>query len=213
MFCDGNPINKIDPDGRAAEWVPVIQGDRLLLKKEEGDNAASLAKFLDVSQKTADKLYSNMGSGNTVDPGKYHSVWVINKAIKDYKKNPDDYKSSIFNGSNYDCHESSLACLNQRSIDYENIINGSKLSSKLNNPVNGYEEVTNQKDEYIFSRTLIKFSDKNGNTTHSSTYLGTSNDGTIYTWSKNGNMAIPTISTLPKDQINWLSKAVKFYNR
>ena len=60
-----------------------------------------------------------------------------------------------------------------------------------------YTDVTSSPSEYLFGHTVIRFAkdedilfgllgtDKNV-TTHAATYLGTSRDGTQYTWSKNG---------------------------
>lgn len=86
--------------------------------------------------------------------------------------------------------------MNNRTIRYESIVNGYSLSNKLENKSNGYEDVSSEPKKYIFSKSLIRFRDKNGNTVHSATYLGTSKDGTIYTWSKNGDMNKPQIQTL-----------------
>ena len=192
-YCMGNPIMFIDPTGKGADWIPEIKNNRLVVTKEAGDDANSLAKFLAVSQETANKLYNNMGNSNSVDVGEFHGAWIINGALKHAKNNSDDYGGYF--DSNYDCHESSLALVNGRKIDYDNIVEGRELSQELYWS-GGYEDVTGNTSSYIFSRTLIRFGNSAGNTEHSATYLGTSRDGTVYTWSKNGNSDKPGIYTV-----------------
>ena len=52
-----NPINGVDPDGR--EWVPDENGN---LVAEAGDNALTLAEYLDISFDEANAIYSNLGN-------------------------------------------------------------------------------------------------------------------------------------------------------
>lgn len=191
-YVAGNPVMLIDPTGKGPEWIPVIRDNRLYVKMEAGDNAETLADFLDISLETATELFNNNDKG-LVDPGEFHSVWVINKALKHAKKHPDDYGGYF--DSNYDCHESSLALLNDEKIDYYNIIEGRELSEELYWS-GDYEDVTGDKKSYTFSRTLVRFGNSAGNTEHSATYLGTSRNGTIYMWSKNGNSDKPGIYTV-----------------
>ena len=57
-----------------------------------------------------------------------------------------------------------------------------------------YEDVTDTPSQYKFGHTVIRFAETEWNirhgsysvTTHGATYLGTSQNGTQYTWSKNG---------------------------
>jgi hypothetical protein len=59
--------------------------------------------------------------------------------------------------------------------------------------------------DYKFGSTIIRFGQDQKNifgmisniSTHAATYLGTSSNGTIYTWSKNGMIDKPGIFTLP----------------
>lgn len=59
-----------------------------------------------------------------------------------------------------------------------------------------YTDVTDNPSQYQFGETLIRFGNSAGNTTHSATYLGTSKNGTVYTWSKNGNSDKPGVYTV-----------------
>jgi RHS repeat-associated protein len=194
-YVMGNPISLIDPTGRSPEgtdWKPVIKNNRLMVQQEEGDDAKSLASFLDVSQETANELFNSMDNG-TVDPGKYHSTWAINGALRHAKNNSDDYGGSF--DSNYNCHECSISLAHGKKIDYNKVHKSNQLSNELNQDYM-YTDVTGNPEKYIFSKTLIRFGNSAGRTTHSATYLGTSKDGTVYTWSKNGASEKPSIYTI-----------------
>jgi hypothetical protein len=215
---DNNPIAKSDPKGAKSVWKPVVEGNKLMVVKEKGDDSKTLAEFLDVSQATADELYKNINKKGVIDIGGIHSTGVINGAIKHANSYPNEYKTTLFNYSNYNCHESSLACVNTRPIDYEdNYTDGHELRNKLNNPDNNYEDVTKisgeKDDDYVFSKTLITYEDKNENTVHSATYLGTSKNGTIYVWTKDGPMEKPKIGTSTSVAKRWKSTITGYFNR
>jgi RHS repeat-associated protein len=57
-FVMNNPINFIDPDGRAPEWVPDSEGN---LIAEKGDNAQTLADFQGISYSEAEKQLQDQG--------------------------------------------------------------------------------------------------------------------------------------------------------
>ena len=195
-YVMGNPVIFIDPTGKGVEWIPKIKDYGIELVKEEGDNAQTLAEFLDVKQEVADKLYSsacengNIELNNTTEyiPG----INNIVGAIVHYILYPDSY-GGMFD-RNYDCHESSLSMLTRNWINKNNVVEGYELSNELKS--GNYVDVTNDPKKYKFGQTLIRFGDDAGNTQHSATYLGTSKDGTIYTWSKNGNSVKPGIFTV-----------------
>ncbi len=195
-FCMDSPIMLIDPDGRAPIWVPSVKNGGIVLTPEKGDNAKTLSSFLGISQKQANVLFNSRCENGTVElsqdvPG----IKQIENAIVDYKLNPSDYGGYFDN--NYDCHESSLALCNDQMIDYNNIIEGYELAQELRSDDGmKYTDVTDNPSQYQFGETLIRFGNSAGNTTHSATYLGTSKNGTIYTWSKNGNSDKPGVYTV-----------------
>lgn len=88
-------------------------------------------------------------------------------------------------------------------IDYGKEVQGFQLSNNLK--TGAYADVTGNTSSYVFSRTLIRLGNSAGQTVHSATYLGTSKNGTIYTWSKDGNSAQPSIKTL--DALNTMYNA------
>ena len=209
-YCFNNPINLIDPTGMGP-WEPEIKDNKIVAKAEAGDDAKSLAKFLNVDQKTADKLYASKDKSGTVKltndvPG----VETINAAIQHVADHKNDgfYKNDnhLFGlDANYCCFDSSFALLSGGEIDYNSpfsMMGGFELTSYLKRP-DQYMDVTNDPSQYKFGETLIRYGDKNGNTVHAATYLGTSKDGTIYTWSKEGNINPPTIKTTTQSQKDW----------
>ena len=66
-----------------------------------------------------------------------------------------------------------------------------------------YADVGGDTSEYNFGSTLIRYANEDGDTVHAATYLGTSKNGTVYTWSKEGNVQPPTIQTTSQSQIKW----------
>ncbi len=213
-----NPIKFVDPDGRApisSEWIPTIEetkdangkvnGGKLALKMEKGDNAQTLSKTLGISQKEANKLFNNMQSNNSTSILVPESIAEpINNAIADTYNNSNSYEDSILipDGweTNYNCFESGMAISNGNTPDFNNVMSPFEFSSTLKS-----EYSVASPSEYKFGSTVIRFGQDKSNifgmnynvSTHAATYLGTSNNGTIYTWSKNGMFDKPGIFTLP----------------
>lgn len=90
-------------------------------------------------------------------------------------------------------------------MDYNKVHKSNQLSNELKQDYM-YTDVTGNSDKYIFSKTLIRFGNSAGRTTHSATYLGTSKDGTVYTWSKNGASEKPGIYTIQELEKYYQSK-------
>ena len=203
-FVKNNPLCYNDPTGKGPVWKPVVKDYGIVLVREEGDNAKTLADFLDVEQSVADALWQNRCPDGSVEldytvPG----VKNITGAIVSYKSHPDYYSGSDFWWNhNYDCHESSIALLTKTWIDKTDaIIEGYELAQFLRS--GDYTDVTKNPKEFRFGITLIRFGNSAGNTVHSATYLGTSKDGIVYTWSKEGNVAKPGIYTIDQLETKW----------
>lgn len=205
-FTMCNPINLIDPDGRAV-WKPGIENGQLVAQKEAGDDSKSLATYLNVDQKQADKLYGSMSKGGSIKlPDNVPGVAQINAAIKDYTNNSDNYSSFKFGTltpTNYNCWESAISISQGQTPNFSNVMGRFDFRDAIKG---GYTDVTNSPGQYKFGQTVIRFAETNfsilngsySETTHGATYLGTSRDGTQYTWSKNGAYSIPGIFTVPQ---------------
>ena len=194
-YVMGNPIILTDPTGKGADWIPQVKNNSLILVKEKGDNAQTLAKFLGVSQKVADGLYNNRCENGSVDlsntTANIPGLKQITDAIADYKLHPDNYGPYE---RNYDCHESTISIATDNYINKDNVVEGYELKNEIES--GAYTDVTNDKSQYRFGHTIIRLGNESGRTMHSATYLGTSKDGTIYTWSKNGSGYKPQVYTL-----------------
>ena len=211
-YCYNNPMIFTDPDGMLAKWEPKIVNEKdsngkttnsyLALKKESKDNATTLATALSISQEDADKLYSTLSPSNMVKVPDAIAE-PINNAINDANKNPDDYGDSLMPDafeSNYNCFESTSSIAQGETPDFNNVMSPTEFSNSLKTD---YEHADSPSD-YVFGKTAIRFGENQTNifgmtsnhTTHGATYLGTSQNGTIWTWSKNGMLDKPGINKL-----------------
>ncbi|WP_370457715.1 RHS repeat domain-containing protein, partial [Dysgonomonas sp. ZJ709] len=208
-YCILNPVRYTDPTGM---WIPEVEytinseGEKtnghLVVRQEKDDNAESLSKFLNVDIKQATKLYKSMNKDKGVIKltDDISGVSSINNAIKHVIDNSNKYDAfftSLAN-TNYNCWESAISTSKDIEPDYTNVMS---MDDFRNNILKDYSDVTDNPDKYSFGHTVIRFAKSfwlspSSETTHGAIYLGTSRDGTIYTWSKNGQYKSPKIFTL-----------------
>ena len=212
---DNTPIAGNDINGGNTEWIPEVQNttdadgnitnSRLVARMEEGDNASTLADFLDITQAEANQLFNQQANGVVVIPD--NRAGNINQALADViNPSGNDYVDNFFIPSayetNYNCWESCLSLAEGDVPDFNNTIDqGITFAREL---LDNYENVSERPNSYIFGRTAIRFAKDHeraiggawNETTHGANYLGTSRDGTIYVWTKDGRIEAPRVATL-----------------
>jgi len=218
----GNPIKLVDPDGKAPQWIPSIRstsdrkGKKVVLVAEEGDNASTLAEYLNTSQENANKLWDSRYERSTNPFSSKDKQLVVDgpsenfKAVEDmathFANNTDKYNSTGFmSEKNYNCAESAFACSKNESPRYKKELNPNTLADMLRNESlaqrrgaeGSYENVSKSPSLWTAGRTVVRFGDKSTKqSSHYATYLGTNKSGTPYFWTKNGGSRNPQIMTL-----------------
>lgn len=210
-FAFNNPLRYTDPTGLIEEdWIPDFEitkdskgntsGARLIAKMENSDTPETLAKFLSINLNEANQLFSDMKSSNSSSIVVPESIaGEINETMSNAIMNPNSYKQGFFSSKNYNCFEMTSSLSKGKTPDYSNIMAPYHFSSELKRD---YEHATSS--EYRFGSTSIRFGEDQKNilgmtsniSTHAAIYLGTSSNGTIYTFSKNGMQVAPDIFTL-----------------
>ena len=191
----------MDPDGRDI-WKPDIDGN---LVAEKGDNAWSLARYLNIDAKDAcNRLKSQ---GYKINNG------ILNLRVGDKYREDNVYTRSIANSTSDLTYETDIASTSKTGPteeDYYNCLGAALAGSQgkeIDNTVgqnNGSKFDKNVSDNYtatclenaIFGKTIIRFADEQNGVKHAAIYYGTSNDGTVYVYTKNGWYYKPTIMKL-----------------
>lgn len=202
-----SPLRFNDPTGMAPEWTPDKNGN---LIAEKGDNATSLAKYLGRNVNEVGQTFKVNGKSI----GANYEFKEGQKAVlnNNMKSDVEQYNSTgqIENES---CHEAAYSAvkgleINETSAEVHNsldsIVEGLS-SSTATDFAKGYTQ-TNSTDSATFGKTIAVFGDGE----HSAVYYGTSNDGTTYYYSKNGNNGPPTI--MKENDLVQQYGTAKYYN-
>jgi RHS repeat-associated protein len=226
-FTMGNPIRFSDPTGYGSEsfsyqnspnWKPqIIWGydynslrstGQLGVMREDGDNAQTLASFLNVSQADADKIYGTMEKDGSIKlPNSVPGVAQINDAIEHNLRYPSE-------ALKYNCYNSALrisqglnlfSWSDGQSVDMRDFTTEIEFVTGL---YNKYNEVSTP----VFGKTVIGIGQKGWTEDyykHAAIYLGASSDGTQYVWTKNGGWN-PFIEPL-KDNLKRYGEIIGMY--
>ena len=201
-YANNNPVKYTDPTGA---WVPDADGN---LIAEPNDGIDSLAKFQNISYEDAKKQLLSQGYTITDD---YLNLKVGDKVTLDnaYTRsiansvNPDltteKYLAGeltnwdfYFASEDYNCWGSAIAGSQGKDIKKGVGIPTSELfDSELSE---NYSSVSSS--DAKFGKTVLRFADSNNEAQHGAVYYGTSNDGTVYVYTKNGWKLKPTVMKL-----------------
>ena len=191
-----------DPTGK---WVPDSDGN---LIAEPNDGIDSLAKFQNITYSEAKQQL--LSQGYTITNG-YLNLKVGDKVTLDnvYTRsiansvNPDLTTEKLFEkkltesdwdlaSRDYNCWGSAIAGSQGKDIKIGVGISSPEIfDSELSK---NYSSVSS--NEFIFGKTVLRFADSANTAQHGAVYYGTSNDGTVYVYTKNGWLLKPTIMKL-----------------
>jgi RHS repeat-associated protein len=233
-YCSNNPVNRIDPSGMD-DWKPDSDGN---LIAEKGDNAWTLAKFLNIKPQEAISQLKEQG-------------YKINNGILDLKIGDKVTLDNVYTRNltnhgdlsagdpqlNYNCWGSAIAGV--EGIKIQNgvgIDTPKEFDSKLQS---NFSSVDNSQAH--FGETIIRFAEEKpyqgamyngyekqglvsrnpnniGGASHGAVYYGTSQNGTIYVYTKNGWYAAPKIMPLQEvikiyGNVSGLNNDHGYYNK
>lgn len=217
-YCYNNPMYFVDPDGMQAIWQPDKKGN---LVAEKGDNINTLAKFLGTSVKDVKERFTTRTNfqikegdkvklNNNVTRAIERSNGGTVEEIREGKAKPDR------KNDNYVCDQAAQMANAGEEITPKN----AEKYDQFPNPMAfdstpGYSEVKNL-DGIKIGEGIISIAGQ-----HTVSYYGTSKDGTVYAFTKDGDEAAPKV--LPLNQIikgfnndqnkNFTTKDLKYYKK
>jgi RHS repeat-associated protein len=205
MYVLGNPIIYFDPDGR---WVPDVDANNnVVIKMENGDNRRSLRKFMGdgYSRKQIKQLWRSRdvisGQINLTQElgGVFQEMTTAMNEAK-ARNNPtnSDYDKGTLSrknrSSNYNCWGACIALNEGKKLQGNGagtgigIIDPNEFDAKLKT-----DYTPGSINDATVGSTVLRFADRNNNSTHGAIYMGTDRNGNHYVFSKNGWVVRPEI--------------------
>ena len=190
-----NPIRFVDIDGG---WVPGVSrnGKYITLTAEKGDNYESLISFFGGKENA--KLYIGETrlekiKAYNIAEGQIYRIDVggkFERALQDATKHPEkfydtnkDAKTGDDVPTTYNCHKAAIEGAKGNDFVDSGNMTLEERDASLGDEINP--------DDAVVGKTVLTFGKQ-----HSAVYFGTSNDGTVYVFSKNGDKNSPTISPI-----------------